>query len=287
MTKPLISPNTKPMRSRGGEYRETHPYKNCKRNRSMFKSTFKIKHSFLLLLFMGISLQTLNGQVLISLLLGDKLNSDKLGFGLDGGVNFSNITNLEKSKWKTAFNLGFYFDIKIKEKLFIHTGVQVKSTLGAKGLDPYPVFDPELDWLLTTAEKVKRKIHYFNVPVLLRYTLPKHLFMEFGPQIGLRYKAYDEFTASITSKNDFKYKNDIRDQIKHLDAGLMAGFGYHLTKGRGMNFGIRYYQGFVNISKDDNSKNYWNSSVYLFASIPIGAGNANSKKTKQNESSGE
>lgn len=37
-----------------------------------------------------------NGQVLISLLLGDKLNSGKLEFGLDGGVNWSNISNLKE-----------------------------------------------------------------------------------------------------------------------------------------------------------------------------------------------
>lgn len=31
---------------------------------------------------------TSRGQVLISLLLGDELNSGKIEFGLDGGVNF-------------------------------------------------------------------------------------------------------------------------------------------------------------------------------------------------------
>jgi hypothetical protein len=249
----------------------------------MLKSALKTRYFALLLVFMGVSVSTLNGQVLISLLLGDKLNSDKLGFGLDGGVNFSNITNLEKSKWSSAFNLGFYFDIKLKEQLYIHTGVQVKSTLGVKGLDPYPVFDPDMDWLLSTTEKVERKMHYFFVPILLRYTFPKHFFLEIGPNIGILYKANDVFTASIKSKNDFSYKNDIKDQLKFLDAGLMAGLGYHLLKGKGMNFGIRYYQGFVNISKNDDSKKHWNSSIFLFASIPVGSGASATKKPKKNE----
>ncbi|MBL7865332.1 MAG: PorT family protein, partial [Cyclobacteriaceae bacterium] len=34
------------------------------------------------------------GQVIISLLLGDKLNSGKIEFGLDGGVNYSSMKGL-------------------------------------------------------------------------------------------------------------------------------------------------------------------------------------------------
>jgi hypothetical protein len=41
--------------------------------------------------------QKANSQVLISLLLGDKLNSEKLKFGLDGGVNFATISKEDLS----------------------------------------------------------------------------------------------------------------------------------------------------------------------------------------------
>ena len=54
------------------------------------------------------------GQVLISLLLGDKLNSGKVEFGLDGGVNYPNMRGLQGGKAKGLFNIGFYFDIKTK-----------------------------------------------------------------------------------------------------------------------------------------------------------------------------
>jgi len=49
----------------------------------------------LVLLLNGINAQS---QVLLSLIFGDKLNSDGLKFGLKGGTNFSNISNLEKDK---------------------------------------------------------------------------------------------------------------------------------------------------------------------------------------------
>ncbi len=53
-------------------------------------------------------------QVLISILLGDKLNTGKIEFGLEGGANWSTMKNLDQAKSLSTFNLGFYFDIKLK-----------------------------------------------------------------------------------------------------------------------------------------------------------------------------
>ena len=54
----------------------------------------------------------LHSQVIISLLFGDELNSDKVKFGLDGGFNYSNLTGTQGSKFLENFNLGLYFDIQ-------------------------------------------------------------------------------------------------------------------------------------------------------------------------------
>ena len=83
------------------------------------------------LLLLGLNVQS---QVLISLLFGDKLNSDGLGFGLEGGLNFSKISGLEANKSLRALNLGFYFDIRLKNQWFLNTGVLVKSRLGVDKL---------------------------------------------------------------------------------------------------------------------------------------------------------
>ena len=62
-------------------------------------------------------------QILISLLLGDKLNSDKLEFGIDGGVNISSINGLDQSENVRRFNMGFYFDFHLKNPSWmLHTG---------------------------------------------------------------------------------------------------------------------------------------------------------------------
>lgn len=219
------------------------------------------------------AIQTANSQVLITLIFGNKLNSPTLKFGLDGGANFSNITNINPSKFTTGFNLGFYFDILLKEKKpwYIHTGVLVKSPLGADGIKPYSLGNPDLDTLFANGT-VERQLRYFNVPVEIRYMYKAKVFIEGGINLGLLNKANDVFFADINEKNDLSYINDVESQYKRIDAGIICGLGYQFKKGNGDNIGIRYYYGLMDILKDNPGDPQHNSSIYLFASIPIGAG---------------
>ena len=73
-------------------------------------------------------------QVLITLLLGDKLNSDGLEFGLEGGLNWTTISGMETNNYARKWNLGFYFDIKMKNQWSFYTGVLVKSNMGVDKL---------------------------------------------------------------------------------------------------------------------------------------------------------
>ncbi|ESU28854.1 hypothetical protein FLJC2902T_14510 [Flavobacterium limnosediminis JC2902] len=228
---------------------------------------------------------TVSGQVLISLLLGDKLNTGKIEFGLDGGVNFASLRGLDDSESSARFNLGFYFDIKMKNDWMFHTGVIVKSTMGADDIKPYLLNNPDLDNAFVDG-KVKRSFQYFNVPLMMKRKLPKNFYAEGGFQLGLLYKAHDEFTADVIDKEDLKYKISIKDNYHPLDAGLIAGIGYRLMGGNGMNLGVRYYYGLIDIEIDDSGKNVYNQSFYITAGIPIGAGKAKKnaeKKTTESE----
>ena len=216
-------------------------------------------------------------QVLISILLGDKLNSGKIEFGLEGGANWSTIKNLDGAKNLTGFNLGFYFDFKLKDSSWmINTGVIVKSSMGADGLPVYQLGDPNLDNAFSGGE-IARKINYFNVPIMMKYTFKNRIYVKGGVQLGLRYKAFDQFTNSINDEEDLKYKVDIKDQYHAIDAGLAIGAGYRLIKGNGMNIGLQYYFGLIDIRVDDSSPDQFNRVLYLTAGIPIGK---NSKKKK-------
>jgi len=221
------------------------------------------------MLFLANSAKT---QVLISILLGDKLNTGKIEFGLEGGWNWSNMTNLDPSKSLSTFNLGFYFDIKTKHPSWmLNTGVIVKSSMGADGLDVYSLRNNDLDSAFSGGE-VARKISYFNVPIMMKYTFPNHIFLKAGTQLGLRYNAYDEFRNTVVETDDLGYKLKTKKEYHPLDAGLAIGAGYRLMKGNGMNFGLQYYYGLIDVVIDDSSPSHANRVLYLTAGIPIGKG---------------
>jgi hypothetical protein len=64
---------------------------------------------FILLFLLLLTIKLGNSQILISLLLGDKLNSPNVEFGMDGGLSLTNDLGSEKSTYLRTFNLGFYF----------------------------------------------------------------------------------------------------------------------------------------------------------------------------------
>ena len=153
-----------------------------------------------------------NSQVIISLLLGDKLNSGKVEFGLEGGFNWSTLKNLSEAKNLRSFNLGFYFDIKaFKDTAWmINTGVIVKSPMGAGGLPVYSLNDAALDSAFVGGI-VNRKVRYFNVPLMIKYQFKNHIYAKAGVQLGLRAKAYDQFIKTVKDEDDLEYTIKTKD----------------------------------------------------------------------------
>lgn len=218
-----------------------------------------------------------NSQIIISLLLGDKLNSDKIEFGLDGGMNYSSLNGIDNAKYESNFNLGFYFDFKMKNpNWMINTGVIVKSTMGAKNIEVYSLNNPDLDNSFTGG-KVYRYLDYFNVPLLMKHKFKNNFFIKAGPQFGLLYNATDIFRNTVDD-NDLEYKLKIKKQFHPLDAGIVVGTGYRLRKGNGMNLGIHYYHGFVDVLISDSSPALINKSIYFNVGIPIGIGKKSTQK---------
>jgi len=217
-------------------------------------------------------------QVLISILLGDKLNSGQIEFGLDGGFSLSNLTGIDDAKSHSNYNLGFYFDFKMKNPAWtFNTGVRVKSTMGAENIPVYSLNDPALDNAFSNGT-ITRKINYFDVPVMMKYTFKNSIYAQGGIQLGLGYKATDVFTNSVNEKEDLTYKLSVRDKYHPLDAGLIAGLGYRLIQGNGMNIGIQYYWGLVDARVSDSSPDQYNRVFYANVGIPIGKGKALKKE---------
>ena len=232
----------------------------------------KLKTMLILaMMLVGVNSQS---QVLLSILFGDKLNSDGLEFGLEGGFNWSSISQLEADKRLSSFNLGFYFDFRLKNQWNIYTGVLVKAKLGDNELTPNDLTFLEI---IPNAEEgtYSQKINYFVVPALLKYNFKNRIYLEAGPQFSLMHKAWVEFNSDIDNRTT-KIKDFNKGMINPLDVGVTVGTGYKIMADSGMTVGVKYYYGFANVYKGVPGTN--NSSWFLKANIPIGA-----NKTKEKD----
>lgn len=213
--------------------------------------------------------QLASSQVLISLIFGDKLNSEAIEFGLEGGFSFSDLSALDADKRLSTFNLGFYFDIELKDAWRLYTGVLVKSKLGVENLS-----NSDLLLLGVSPEEeggsYSQHINNFLVPALIKYRFPSRIYAEAGPQFGLLYKSWVQFDSDIDG-TETRIRIENKDALNTFEVGGVLGAGYRLRPGpAGMTLGIKYYQGFTNAIKGLSGSR--NNAVFVKFNIPIGAG---------------
>lgn len=219
---------------------------------------------------MAISIPSFSySQVLITLLFGDKLNSDGVEFGLSIGENFSSLSGLEESSTAATFNLGMFFNIKVADNWLFHPEILLKSSYGANGITPYSTGNSELDALQSQAA-VERRLGYINIPLLIKYRTEGGFGVEAGPQIGLLRKGNDKFKSMINVEDDLTFENDLKDQLNFFDFGFAFGISQKLEKRKGMTINLRYYYGLSDLIKDNSGEAVRNSGILLSAHIMIG-----------------
>ncbi|WP_194776203.1 outer membrane beta-barrel protein [Pararhodonellum marinum] len=215
------------------------------------------------------------GQILISLLFGDALNTDKIEFGITGGMNRSDLRGIEDAQALNNFNLGFYFNILLMENSYLSTGLLVKSNVGARGMATYPLGDPGFDGIFEGGA-LTTKINYFYLPVMWQQRIQSRWLLEGGLQAGIRTRAFDFFDVEFDG-GDVEYQRDVRSDYGRFDAGVVGGVGYKLKEiTKSMSVGFLYYHGLVDVLASSGQE-VRNSSLYLYLRIPIGG----NKPTKQ------
>ncbi len=209
-----------------------------------------------------------NSQIIISLLFGKALNTDKIEFGLAAGFNYSDISGIE-AKYKPGLNLALYFNFKLSEDFFLHVEASPKFVLGAKNIAPYPIGDENLDTLLTTAT-IKRQVKYMALPVLARYRIKGHWFVELGPQVNMRLKVTDQFETEVNDQ-ELRYDNKIKDEFTLFEVAMTGGLEYKFKRDKGLGIALRYYYGLTDVMKNTPEANH-NRAFQVLVSIPIGVG---------------
>jgi hypothetical protein len=206
------------------------------------------------------------GQVLIALIFGDKLQSDRLTFGLNVIPTMSTITNID-GEARSGLGLGLYFDIKLGKNFYLHPEAIPKSSLGSKGIPPYSTGNDSLDVLFTDGS-IKRHIRAISLPMLCRYRIKGLLFAEAGPQINWTLKVKDIYETG-GNDNELTYTTRVDEHFTRFDFGIASGLNYKLKKDKGMALGVRYFYGLTDMMKAEGYQA--NQALHFIISIPVGA----------------
>jgi hypothetical protein len=208
-----------------------------------------------------------HSQVLISILFGDKLNTDKMTFGLVLGNAWNSLTDYPTVDAQSNLNLGIFLTFKLKERLFLQFDALAKYKMGAKGLPVYTLGDATLDTIYQHGS-LQRSISYLALNTSLQYRIWKYLNVEAGPNVGLRIKAMDLFHADHELGEQL-FEKDMKEATTRFDFGLATGTSWQFSKGKGLKIGVRYYWGLVDLYSADEGTNATRSfQINLY--IPIG-----------------
>lgn len=208
-------------------------------------------------------------QVHFSLAFGKDFLKNNVKIGLERGLSFSNITGAVEAKSVRNLNLGLYADVQIKDSTwYIHTGALLKSGMGAQNISSYKLNNTVLDSVFSSGS-IERQLKYINIPVLVRYKFTNHLFIEMGPRFGILTKATDHFYEPGKPENGNSYKNNVTGRCNWFDAGIEAGMGYHLLRGKGVNLGLRYYHGITGLFREAQPDTIRQQAMTIYLNIPI------------------
>lgn len=189
------------------------------------------------------------------------INAQKTQFGIKGGLNISNQSNIvetvgapQKSSSIIGFNIGGFVEIKISDKISVQPEL-LYSTQGGKSTfevfvntnpdEPGELFDNE--W--------QSSISYVNIPVMFKYYVIKELSLELGPQLGVLVSSKIKYTFTGQTTGQTNSGDTSGDFYNSIDYGINIGAGYVISKN--ISAEIRYNIGLSDISKQasNESKN--------------------------------
>ena len=141
--------------------------------------------------------------------------TQRLTFGIKGGANYSNYVHADfTTQALVGFHAGALVDFRLTKNLSIQEEF-LYSLQGAKV--PENVFGKE-----------EVKVSYMSVPFLLKYRTNLGIYVEAGPQAGMRISD----NIGKTQSGDF---------AKRVDLAAAGGIGYQSKSGFGV--GVRYVAG--------------------------------------------
>lgn len=155
----------------------------------------------------------------------------------------SSIPMTIKNYPRTNINAGIFFDVPLTKKLHLQPEL-VYNNQGSIG-------KPAYNYTIGATEEYK--FNYLNLPLLLKYQLPRYFYAATGPQFGLLLDA--KIYESLVGRSTSYY---VTKQYKPTDFGWTLAVGYVSPVNLGID--VRYNLGLTDIN---------NASAEAAASRPV------------------
>ncbi len=250
-------------------------YKKIKTIKVMLKKAILI-----CLLFLIVGTSAIQGQVLIGLLFGEKLNNEKLEFGLNLGVNFSQLTDVETNNYLNKLGIGLFLDYKMHPKWVLQTSFFFMAPKGSTDLTKNDLLFHVEDSLLGGV-KAERRINYFDLPVMISYRPIPTIGVAFGFNIAMVARTEDYFEKE-SNDGTLIFHRGTRDFLSLFEAGISGGLTWHFKGDPGSQIRVNYLYGLTNVYKESTGKEGFNRVIQLSVLIPIKFG-IGSKKEEGND----
>jgi hypothetical protein len=210
-----------------------------------------------------------HSQVLLALLFGDKIASEKFHLGIDVGAQFSDQANLGGDEVRTTFAAGVVADYKLSDRLYLYGEIMGLSKMGSNGLSPVPTGNSDLDTFLSGSDMAVQ-LQYISVPVLLKYGFSENRFLVgLGGEIGFLTGAKNSYSGSTNSVGDYTYSQDVKDLYNSTDAGFAFLLEYVLHRKLRPSIQLQGYIGLTDILKDNPGDAITNRALTLSLVIPL------------------
>ncbi|NME70782.1 outer membrane beta-barrel protein [Flammeovirga aprica] len=212
-----------------------------------------------------------HGQAAILVLIfGDKVASENFHLSLDVGANTSFYSNAPGDV-KVGWNFGLGTHTKISDKFQLVAEFKMISDRGRRNTTkilPIPNFADSLISEINTSWDIR----YFDVPILVRYSVSDSWHFGTGPQFSFLNKATEITELDLKNGNEATINQDIKNSFKTVNYNwafeVVKSFG-KVREGKGLDLRLRYVFGLSNVVNDNASVSSRADILQFIVTIPF------------------
>ncbi|KXX69345.1 porin family protein [Flammeovirga sp. SJP92] len=224
-----------------------------------------------LLLFFIIKSSICQGQAAILVLIfGDKVASEKFHLSLDAGANTTFYENAPGDV-KVGFNFGLGTHTKISDKFQLVAEFKMISDRSRRNT-PKILPVPEFADSLIAEKNTSWNIRYFDVPILVRYSVSDSWHFSTGPQFSFLNRATEITELDLKNGNEATINQDIKNSFKTVNYNwafeVVKSFG-KVREGKGIDLRLRYVLGLSNVASNEASVSSRADLLQFIITIPF------------------